>query len=88
MKILTVLACVGFVIVIFSIFPAACTKPDETIRVLRDQGYTEIKITGYRPFMSDEDTFSTGFEAKSPNGRKVTGAVTSGAFKGNTIRLD
>jgi hypothetical protein len=63
--------------------------PDNTKRVLSEQGYTEIEITGWRPWMkSKSDTFSTGFKAKSPSGHIVTGAVTSGFLKGNTIRLD
>lgn len=68
---------------------AACTDDDTAIRVLQQSGYTQIKITGYRPFMKGEDdTYSTGFEAISPTGAQVSGAVTGGPFKGNTIRLD
>ena len=63
-----------------------CTREDDTKRVLESSGYTNIEITGYRPFMGE--TFSTGFKAKAPNGQIVTGAVTRGIFKGNTIRLD
>lgn len=66
-----------------------CTSPDDTVRVLEQQGYTNIKITGWRPMMAGkDDTFSTGFEATSPSGAHVTGAVTGGWMKGNTIRLD
>lgn len=66
-----------------------CTEPDAATNVLRDQGYRDITITGYRPFMkSDDDTFSTGFEATSPNGTRVHGAVTGGGLKGHTIRFD
>lgn len=71
---------------------AACggfTDPKGATRVLQDQGYTNIEITGWRPFAgSDDDTFHTGFSATSPGGRRVTGVVTSGFFKGNTVRLD
>ena len=66
-----------------------CTREDDTKRVLAQAGYTNIEITGYRPFMAGkDDTFSTGFKAKAPNGQTVTGAVTGGFLKGNTIRLD
>lgn len=69
--------------------PTALTRPDEAARILRQSGYKNIQITGWRPFISsDEDVFSTGFEATSPNGERVTGAVTSGVLKGGTIRLD
>lgn len=62
-------------------------KSDDAVRVLRQSGYTEVEITGWRPFMSD-DVYSTGFKAKSPSGETVTGAVTRGWFKGSTVRLD
>lgn len=58
-------------------------------RVLEDSGYTNVQMTGYRPFAgSDDDTFSDGFEATSPTGKHVTGSVTYGLMKGKTIRLD
>ena len=64
-------------------------RPDEATRILRQSGYTQIEITGWRPFAAGkDDTFSTGFRAKSPSGETVTGTVTSGWFKGGTVRLD
>ena len=64
-------------------------KPDEATRILRQSGYTQIEITGWRPFAAgQDDTFSTGFRAKSLSGETVTGTVTSGWFKGGTVRLD
>lgn len=69
--------------------PVCCTQKDKTVQLLEQQGYKEVKITGWRPFMAaDSDSFSTGFEAKAPNGQKVTGAVTGGLMKGSTIRFD
>jgi len=69
--------------------PNGCSQPEQATRVLQQQGYTEIEITGWRPMMAGkDDTYSTGFRAKSPSGAIVTGAVTSGVFKGSTIRLD
>jgi hypothetical protein len=35
-----------------------------------------------------DDVYRTNFKAIAPNGDTVTGCVTSGWFKGNTIRLD
>ncbi len=67
----------------------SCTQNDKTIEVLQNAGYTSIEVTGYRPLMAGrDDTYSTGFRAKAPNGRIVTGAVTGGPFKGQTIRFD
>lgn len=82
MKKILIAAAIGIALV-------GCTREDDTRRVLEVSGYTNIEITGYRPFMaSKDDLFSTGFRAKAPNGQIVTGAVTAGVFKGSTIRLD
>lgn len=84
---LTVIA--GFLLVIFVVVPSACTDPAGTRRVLTQQGYTNIETTGYRFFGGDKsDVYATGFAATAPNGDRVTGCVTSGIFKGNTVRLD
>lgn len=70
--------------------PSACTRPDDARRILTASGYTEIEITGWRPFAaSQDDSVSTGFRAKSPSGQIVTGTVSGGMlFKGGTVRLD
>lgn len=58
-------------------------------RQLENQGYTNVKNTGYSFFCcSDEDTFATGFSATDKNGRKVYGCFCSGYFKGVTIRFN
>lgn len=68
---------------------AGCTDSTKATRVLEQQGFKEINITGYSPFAcSDSDTFSTGFEATSPNGSRVRGTVCSGILKGATVRFD
>jgi len=84
---------VGFALVLFvvviTISLRGCTDPAGATRVLTQQGYTNIEITGYRWGMGGEgDTHITGFEATSPNGTRVSGAVTSGWLKGSTIRFD
>lgn len=87
----------GIVVVIFIIafvilFAAAtptCTDEVTTRRVLTEQGYTNIRITGYRYFGGGEDdVFNTGFTATSPKGHMVSGCVTRGLLKGSTVRLD
>lgn len=68
---------------------SACTQTDRATSALQDAGYTSIRITGYAWFScSEKDTFATSFEAVGPSGRKASGAVCSGFFKGQTIRLD
>jgi hypothetical protein len=67
-----------------------CVDTEGTQRVLRQQGYTEVEITGWRPFAAGkEDFYATGFRAKAPNGEITTGTVTKGfLFKGATVRFD
>lgn len=67
-----------------------CTRPESATRVLLDAGYSDVQITGYRFFVcSENDTMHTGFRAKGPTGRPVTGTVCEGVmFKASTIRLD
>lgn len=68
---------------------AGCTRPDNAIRILSEQGYTQIEITGWRPFACDEkDTFSTGFKAVNASGHEVAGVVCEGILKNATIRFD
>lgn len=89
MKPLTILLGGSLLFFLAAYGPSACTRPDDAMRVLRQSGYTNIEITGWRPWLaSDSDDFSTGFRATAPNGEIVTGAVCSGLFKGQTIRLD
>jgi len=69
---------------------AGCTRPENATRILADQGYRDIKITGYKLFdCGKDDTTATGFEATSPAGIHVKGTVCSGWFlKASTIRFD
>jgi hypothetical protein len=66
-----------------------CTDEGSATRVLAQQGYKNIHMTGYKPFScSDSDSFSTGFNAMSPASIQVSGTVCSGLLKGSTIRFD
>jgi len=87
--ILCAFAVLALVVLIGAVLPHGCTDEDAARKALRGAGYTNIQITGWRPMMAGEgDTFSTGFSAVGPTGQPVTGAVTSGVFKGSTIRTD
>lgn len=68
---------------------SACADPNNANEVLVDAGYKDIRITGWSMFgCGKDDTYSTGFVAISPGGRKVEGVVCSGfLFKGATIRI-
>ena len=65
-----------------------CTDPTEAQRILKAEGYTEIKMTGYSWFScSEDDTYRTGFSGYNVAGNYVEGAVCSGLFfKNSTIR--
>jgi len=77
------------VVALIIFLPYGCQRPETATRILIEQGYSNIELTGWRPFMAGkDDSFSTGFKAKSPSGATVTGAVTTGVFKDSTIRLD
>jgi major membrane immunogen (membrane-anchored lipoprotein) len=77
------------IILILTTLITSCTSPDSTTRIVSDAGYTNVQTTGYRIFgCSDDDTFRTGFQAISANGKKVSGVVCGGILKGSTIRLD
>lgn len=64
----------------------ACTDEEGATRVLKQQGYTEVRMTGYKAGLCS-DTYASGFEATSPNGMRVEGAVCSGVLKGYMIRF-
>lgn len=68
---------------------SGCTNEGDAIKVLKQSGFKEIRTDGYGWFACGrDDSFSTSFYAKAPNGDMVNGTVCSGFFKGNTIRLD
>lgn len=80
-KILIVLAAV--------IMISGCTDADNAHRILENNGYSNIQITGYNLFGCSEDDFQhTGFTATGPTGKTVSGTVCSGIlFKNSTVRF-
>jgi hypothetical protein len=55
---------------------SCCTDPIGAKRVLREQGFREIHISGYRGDACDEDDdYRTGFLAINPNGLPMSGVV-------------
>lgn len=52
-------------------------------------GYTEIVNTGHVfSCCGEDDSFSTGFKAKTKEGQTVEGCFCSSLFKGVTIRFE
>ena len=70
------------------VFMSGCTSPQDADRALSAQGFSDITYTGY-DFMacSEDDIYHTGFRAKNPQGRYVSGTVCSGIFKNATVRF-
>jgi hypothetical protein len=79
-------------LLILIIMLSACTSDnafDKGKRQLEQQGYSDIKSTGYDWFCcSDKDTFSNGFTAKDSKGNVVEGCICSGILKGVTVRFE
>lgn len=66
----------------------ACVAPDASVRALQNQGFTNIETKGWQPFTcAESDTFSTGFTATNPQGRRVGGVVCCGVLKNCTVRF-
>lgn len=66
-----------------------CTDAPGAKRVLEQNGYKDVQITGYNWFAcSKDDTYHTGFVA-SRDGQSIAGTVCSGLFfKNYTIRFE
>jgi len=78
-----------FLVMALAALLSACTNSSKAERVLSENGYTNIQLTGYDLFGCGKgDTFADGFKATSPAGKTVVGVVCSGMFKGATIRFD
>jgi hypothetical protein len=67
---------------------SGCTDADKAYQVLSDNGYSQIKIGDYAPFMcGQDDMYHTQFSAVAPGGHYVEGVVCAGIMKGATIRF-
>lgn len=74
-------------LVALALLVTGCVRQDESRRVLTQDGFTNIYITGWKPLSCGDDFFSTGFIA-TKNGLETSGTVCSGFLKGYTIRFD
>lgn len=79
----TSLVAVGFVIRF-----RLSTDDAAALRVLEANGFTDVRFTGWKPFVCGQDDFvASGFDATGPTGIRVSGAVCGGVMKGYTIRF-
>lgn len=64
-----------------------CQDVSGAKKALKINNYKPIEVGGYGWFKgSRDDIYITKFKAISPSGDTVNGVVTSGWFKGSTIR--
>ena len=75
-------------ILLAAILFTGCTSKEDAEKALKNQGFTNVNVTGYSFFAcSKDDFYHTGFTAVNPQGNTVEGTVCSGLlFKGSTIR--
>lgn len=77
------------VISLSTIILSSCTDNAGTRKTLLRNNYKPISVGGYGWFGGSKgDIFVTKFKAVAPNGDTLTGCVTSGWFKGNTLRTN
>ena len=80
----------GLLVMLSSLVITGCRVESiekEAETALIQQGYTDVKITGWSPFScSQSDDYNEGFEATTVAGYRVKGVVCMGLFKGSTIR--
>ena len=76
-------------LILMIIFMTGCTNSGDATKALTALSFADIKMTGYHWFACAEDDFyHTGFTAKNPQGRIVSGTVCSGIlFKNSTVRF-
>lgn len=77
------------VLIVATLALGACTDPQSATRILTSQGFTDVRMDGYNWFAcSKDDTYHTGFTAKSVTGTMVSGTVCEGLiFKNSTVRF-
>jgi hypothetical protein len=64
------------------------TTPERSRNTLEAQGFTDIQVGGYQwGACGRDDYYSTKFTAANPQGRRVSGVVCCGNYKGCTIRF-
>lgn len=70
-------------------FVGGCADPDAAREALDDMGFTDVAVTGPRYWGCGNDySFYTGFRAKNPAGKPVTGVVCSGWLTGTQVKFD
>lgn len=75
-------------LMIAALFVLGCTDDERARETLEKSGYTDIQVGGYDHWAySEDDSYSTKFRAKNPQGTMVEGTVCCGTFKSCTVRF-
>ena len=75
--------------IMLAVVLSSCTDESGAKKALERNGYKPITVGGYGWFGGSKgDIYVTEFKAVAPNGDTVTGCVTRGWWKGNTVRTD
>ena len=79
----------AFASLLLAVVFSSCTDESGAKKALERNGYKPISVGGYGWLAgSKDDVYVTKFKAVAPNGDTVTGCVTRGLIKGNTVRTD
>lgn len=66
----------------------ACSDDVAARRTLEAQGFSDITTSGFSFGCGESDSYSTGFEATNPAGKRVSGVVCCGlVLKACTVRF-
>lgn len=83
---------VVLLLIIVILMLTGCDGKADAKRVLEEEGYTQVEMTGYRwTGCSEDDFYHEGFKATTVAGRRVSGVVCGGNSlfgKSWTIRRD
>lgn len=65
----------------------SCSDEDGAVRVLKEKGYTNIQTDGFAfTGCLKNEPYKTSFQAKNPQGKRVSGSVCCGPVSGCTLR--
>ena len=67
---------------------SACTNEKKTRETLDNHGFSKIQTGGYAWLQcGEQDFYQTKFKAVNASGKKISGTVCCGIFKGCTVRF-
>lgn len=74
-------------LLLLALLLVSCTDPEGTTELLESKGYTNIQITGYKPFSCWKNEIATGFIATNKDNEIDTGCVCENFITGKRINI-